>query len=128
MTMDDIPLLDAFFVYKPKVTHFWVFGCVAYEFLHIKKSSQFDEKGTKFIYVGYSFEKKGFWSWDSLACKSSISRDVAVIEFELLQNESMGLLHDDEMSLDVISFYSNDHQELVDIILNDITKGEGKIQ
>ena len=46
------------------VTHFKVFGCVAYVLIPSQKREKLDNNSVKCIFVGYSVETKGYWFYD----------------------------------------------------------------
>ena len=50
---------EAWFKRKPQVDHLKVFGCIAYYHVPSQNREKFDEKGDKFIFIGYSNESKG---------------------------------------------------------------------
>jgi hypothetical protein len=43
---------------KPDVSHFIVFGCIAYVYVFDEKRSKLDPKAKKCIFIGYSLEQK----------------------------------------------------------------------
>ncbi|KAK4422793.1 Retrovirus-related Pol polyprotein from transposon TNT 1-94 [Sesamum alatum] len=67
---------EAFHERKPKVTHLKVFGCVAHVLIPSQKRSKLDENSVKCIFVGYSFETKGYRFYNPETNKLLISCDV----------------------------------------------------
>jgi hypothetical protein len=45
---------------KPNVSHFRVFGCIAYMHVPNEKRSKLDPKAEKCIFIKYSLEQKGY--------------------------------------------------------------------
>jgi hypothetical protein len=45
---------------KPNVSHFRVFGCIAYVHVPDEKRLKLDPKAEKCIFIGYSLEQKGY--------------------------------------------------------------------
>ncbi|KAL5768458.1 hypothetical protein ACOSP7_015005 [Xanthoceras sorbifolium] len=45
---------------KPQVSSLKVFGCIAYSHISSQFKEKSDEKGEKYIFVGYSDESKGY--------------------------------------------------------------------
>ena len=45
---------------KPCVAHLRVFGCLAYALVPVQHRRKLDDKAVKCIFVGYSFESKGY--------------------------------------------------------------------
>ncbi|GKU98653.1 hypothetical protein SLEP1_g11627 [Rubroshorea leprosula] len=62
--------------WKPKVTHFKVFGCLAYVHVPSQKRTKFEENSVKCIFLGYSDETKGYRFSDPITKKLLISCDV----------------------------------------------------
>jgi len=53
-------LEEKFISKKPNVSHFRVFGCIAYVHVPNEKRSKQDPKAKKCIFIGYSLEQKGY--------------------------------------------------------------------
>ncbi|KAL5848578.1 hypothetical protein ACOSQ3_006622 [Xanthoceras sorbifolium] len=51
---------EAWHKQKPQVSFLKVFGCIAYSHIPSQFREKFDEKGEKYIFVGYSDELKGY--------------------------------------------------------------------
>ncbi len=61
---------------KPDVSHFRVFGCIAYVHVPNEKRSKLDPKAEKCIFIGYSLEQKGYRCFNPSIRKLQVSRDV----------------------------------------------------
>ena len=64
------------------VSHLKVFGCVIYSHVPDELRKKLDKKGQKCILVGYSEDTKAYKSYDLVARKVIISRDIQFIENE----------------------------------------------
>ena len=51
---------EAWYGFKPSVSHLKIFGCIAYAHIPAEKRSKFDEKSQKCIFVGYSSSSKAY--------------------------------------------------------------------
>ncbi len=65
---------------KPDVSHFRVFGCIAYVHVPNEKRSKLDPKADKCIFIGYSLEQKGYRCFNLSTWKLQVSRDVVFNE------------------------------------------------
>jgi hypothetical protein len=65
---------------KLDVSHFKVFGCIAYVHVHNKKKSKLDPKVEKCIFIGYSLEQKGYRCFNLSTRKLQVNRDVVFDE------------------------------------------------
>jgi hypothetical protein len=65
---------------KPDVSHFRVFGCIAYVHVPDEKRSKLDPKAEKCIFIGYSLEQKGYRCFNPFTRKLQVSRDVVFDE------------------------------------------------
>ncbi len=61
---------------KPNVSHFKMFGCIAYVHVPDEKRSKLDPKTEKCIFIGYSLEQKGYRCFNPSTRKLQMSRDV----------------------------------------------------
>jgi hypothetical protein len=70
--------------YKPSISHFGVFGCVA--FAHVPKEvrTKLDSKGVKCIFVTYCEEIKGYKLSNPISQYVIINHDVIFNEFQKL--------------------------------------------
>ena len=60
--------------------YFKIFGCIAYAFVKPQNREKFDEKGEKYLFIGYSDESKGYRLLDPRTNQLVISRDVVFDE------------------------------------------------
>ncbi len=61
---------------KPDVSHFRMFGCIAYVHVLDEKRSKLDPKAEKCIFIGYFLEQKGYRCFNPSTRKLQVSRDV----------------------------------------------------
>lgn len=62
-----------------------VFGCIAYAHIPSQEREKFDEKGEKYIFIGYCNESKGFRLLNPKSNKLVISRDAIFDEMAAWQ-------------------------------------------
>ena len=62
------------------VEHLRVFGCVAYAHVPKEKRQKLDDKGVKYIFIGYNSESKAYRLYDPLNNKMILSRDMKFLE------------------------------------------------
>eukprot|EP01018_Ginkgo_biloba_P019031 Gb_39504 [translate_table: standard] len=67
---------EAWSGYNPSVTHFQVFGCVAYVHIPDKKQKKLDAKSQLCIFVGYSEGTKGYRFYNPITKQLIVSQDV----------------------------------------------------
>jgi hypothetical protein len=65
---------------KLDVSHFRVFGCIAYVHVPDEKISKLDPKVEKCIFIGYSLEQKGYRCFNPSTRKLQVSKDVVFNE------------------------------------------------
>ena len=65
---------------KPTVSHFKVFGSVAYAHVPDQRRMKLDDKSKKFVFIGYDEKKKAYKLYDPIERKVVVSRDVHVNE------------------------------------------------
>jgi hypothetical protein len=65
---------------KPDVSHFRVFGCIAYVHVPDEKRLKLNPKAEKCIFIGYSLEQKGYRCFNLSTRKLQVSRDVVFDE------------------------------------------------
>jgi len=65
---------------KPTVSHFRVFGSIAYAHVPGQLRSKLEDKSRKLIFIGYDEKTKGFRLLDPISKKVTVSRDVRVNE------------------------------------------------
>ena len=73
---------EAWYGYKPKVSHLRVFGCDAYTHIPKDERAKFDSKSRKCILLGYGQQTKGYRLFDPVKRKVIYSRDVHFNEAE----------------------------------------------
>ncbi|MBV8801912.1 MAG: hypothetical protein JO131_02910, partial [Gammaproteobacteria bacterium] len=61
---------------RPTVSHFKIFGSIAYAHVPDQKRSKLEDKSSKFIFVGYDARSKAYKLFDPLTNKIKVSRDV----------------------------------------------------
>ncbi|GJV24619.1 retrovirus-related pol polyprotein from transposon TNT 1-94 [Tanacetum coccineum] len=65
---------------KPTISHFKVFGSVAYHRVPDQTRTKLDDKNKKYIFIGYDDKSKAFSLYDPIEKKVTVSRDVYVNE------------------------------------------------
>jgi hypothetical protein len=65
---------------KPDISHFKMFGCIAYVHVLDEKRSKLDPKTEKCIFIRYSLEQKGYKCFNPSTRKLQVSRDVVFDE------------------------------------------------
>jgi len=65
---------------KPDVSHFRVFGCIAYVHVLEEKRSKLDPKAEKCIFIGYFSEQKGYKCFNPSTRKLQVIKDVVFDE------------------------------------------------
>jgi hypothetical protein len=65
---------------KLDVSHFRVFGCIAYVHVLYEKRSKLDSTSDKCVFIGYSFKQKGFKCFNPSTRKLQVSRNVVFDE------------------------------------------------
>ena len=61
---------------KPTVSHFKIFGCIAYVLVNAQNHQKLDEKSIKCIFVGYCNESKAYKLYNPITSKIIVSRNV----------------------------------------------------
>ena len=74
---------------KPDVSHFRVFGCMAYALVPDCERRKLDTKSKKMRFVGYSLTSKGYRLFDETNQKLYIRRDVEFNESDFGQKSAM---------------------------------------
>ncbi|TXG66959.1 hypothetical protein EZV62_008234 [Acer yangbiense] len=62
--------------HAPLVDHLRIFGSIEYALISSQKREKFDEKGEKYLFIGYSDESKGYRLLNPLTNQLIVSRDV----------------------------------------------------
>ncbi|MCO5577014.1 hypothetical protein L7F22_030836 [Adiantum nelumboides] len=65
---------------KPDVSHFKVFGCIAYVHVPDELRTKLDLKAEKCVFIGYSIEQKGYKCYNPIKRQVRVSRDVVFDE------------------------------------------------
>ncbi|MCO5592470.1 hypothetical protein L7F22_046473 [Adiantum nelumboides] len=80
----DMTLEEKFTGKKPEVSHFKVFGCIAYVHVLYELRRKLDPKAEKCVFIGYSVEQKGYKCYNPVTRQVRVSRDVVFDEMETL--------------------------------------------
>ncbi|MCO5583827.1 hypothetical protein L7F22_037742 [Adiantum nelumboides] len=67
---------------KPNVSHFKVFGCIAYVHVRDALRTKLDPKAEKCVFIGYSVEQKGYKCYNHVTRQVRVSKDVVFEEME----------------------------------------------
>ena len=65
---------------KPFIAHLHIFGCLAYALVPQQHYRKLDDKDAKCIFVGYSFEIKGYRLYHPQTKHILVSQDVVFVE------------------------------------------------
>ncbi|XP_072076479.1 uncharacterized protein [Arachis hypogaea] len=68
---------------RPSIHHFRIFGCIAYAHVPDQLRKKLDDKGEKYIFIGYSTDSKAYKLYNPKTKKVIISRDVTFDEKDL---------------------------------------------
>ncbi|MCO5578521.1 hypothetical protein L7F22_032364 [Adiantum nelumboides] len=79
-TIHDMTLEETFTGKKPNVSHFKVFGCIAYMHVPDELRTKLDPKAEKCVFIGYSVEHKGYKCYNPITHQARVSRDVVFDE------------------------------------------------
>ena len=66
--------------HKPNVSHFKIFGSVAYAHIPDQKRTKLEDKSQKLVFIGYDEKSKAYKLYNPLEKKLVVSRDVEVNE------------------------------------------------
>jgi hypothetical protein len=80
MAVHGMTLEEKFTGKKPYVSHFRIFGCIAYTHVPDDKRSKLDPKAEKCIFIGYSLEQKRYRCFNPSTWKLQVSKDVVFDE------------------------------------------------
>ncbi|MCO5608265.1 hypothetical protein L7F22_062471 [Adiantum nelumboides] len=81
-TVHDVTLEEKFTRKKPDVSHFKVFGCIAYVHVPDELRTKLELKAEKCVFIGYSVEQKGYKCYNPITRQVRVSRDVVFDEME----------------------------------------------
>ncbi len=79
-TVHGMTLEEKFIGKKPDVSHFRVFGCIAYVHVPTEKRSKLDPKAEKCIFIGYSLKQKGYRCFNPSIRELQVSKNVVFDE------------------------------------------------
>ncbi|MCO5559204.1 hypothetical protein L7F22_012799 [Adiantum nelumboides] len=65
---------------KPDVSHFKVFGCIAYVHVPDELRTKIDLKAEKCVFIGYSIDQKGYKCYNPITRQVRVSRNVVFDE------------------------------------------------
>ncbi|MCO5590454.1 hypothetical protein L7F22_044424 [Adiantum nelumboides] len=68
---------------KPDVSHFKVFGCIAYVHVPNELRTKLDLKAEKCVFIGYSIEQKGYKCYNPVTRQVRVSIDVVFDEMAI---------------------------------------------
>ncbi|HEY5260323.1 MAG TPA: reverse transcriptase domain-containing protein, partial [Rhabdochlamydiaceae bacterium] len=85
---------------KPTVSHFKVFGSVAYAHVPDQRRTKLDDKSKKFVFIGYDEKTKAYKLYDPIERKVVGSRDVHVNEKSAWDWNKKCEMEDEEAELD----------------------------
>ena len=81
---------------KVDVSHFKVFGCIAYVHIPDELRTKLDPKAEKCIFIGYSLEQKGYRCYNPVTREIKVSRDVVFDELRSWYGEQKFIQVDGE--------------------------------
>ena len=99
---------------KPDVSHFRVFGCMAYAHVPDCERRKLDTKSKKMRFVGYSSTSKGYRLFDETNRKLYIRRDVEFNESDFGQKSAM-TTEPDSKSMEVKQNTAQDEEEVAEV-------------
>ena len=76
----DVTPEEKFSSRKPDLSHFKVFGCIAYVHVPDELRTKLDPKAEKCVFIGYSLEQKGYKCYNPVTRQVRVSRDVVFDE------------------------------------------------
>jgi hypothetical protein len=79
---------------KSSVSHFKVFGCVAYAHVPEEMRRKLDDRSEKCIFVGYSEQSKAYRLYNLVTKKLIVSRDVKFQEDKSWDNQTNEIIVD----------------------------------
>ena len=71
---------EKYFGTKPDLSHWKVFGSIAFVHVPDEKRRNLDPKSEKMIFVGYSIERKGYKYFNPITGQSRVNRDLVFDE------------------------------------------------
>ncbi|MCO5571578.1 hypothetical protein L7F22_025322 [Adiantum nelumboides] len=78
--LQDMTPFQAYYGRKPTVSHFRVFGCLAFVHIPKEKRQKLDFKSRKLLFLGYSAESDAYRLYDPDTRTTTVSRDVVFDE------------------------------------------------
>ena len=79
-SIHDVTPKEKFIGIKPDFPHLKVFGCIAYVHILDEICTNLDAKAEKCVFIGYSFEQKGYKCYNPSTRKFHVSTDVVFDE------------------------------------------------
>jgi transposase InsO family protein len=93
----DLVPKEAWLGRKPSVSFLKTFGCIAFVRVPVpNRRGKLGERARKMIFVGYSFNKKGYRFWDKENQVIVNSRDAKFLENVFDEEESVGVTREDD--------------------------------
>ncbi|XP_012442163.1 uncharacterized protein LOC105767196 [Gossypium raimondii] len=71
---------EAWYDFKPTVSHLKVFGCMCFVLVPAERRTKLEKRSVPGIFIGYSSSKKGYRVFDPSTNKVLVSRDVKIDE------------------------------------------------
>ncbi|MCO5596375.1 hypothetical protein L7F22_050436 [Adiantum nelumboides] len=76
VAVHDMTPEEKFTAKKPNVSHFKVYGCIAYVHVPYELKTKLDPKAEKCVFIGYSVEQKGYKCYNPVTRQVRVNRDV----------------------------------------------------
>ncbi|KAL4290879.1 hypothetical protein GQ457_14G021340 [Hibiscus cannabinus] len=98
--LDNVTPQEAWSGRKPSVRHIWVFGSIAYAHVPDQGRLKLDDRSSKYVFIGYDSNSKGYKLFNPSNGRIVISRDV---EFD--EQASWNWEAQEEQSYDFFSYF-----------------------
>ncbi|KAG8502831.1 hypothetical protein CXB51_000478 [Gossypium anomalum] len=92
---------EAWYGFKPSVSHLKVFGCMCYALIPAERRTKLERRSALGIFVGYSSTKKGYRVYDPSTKKILVSRDIKFDEDKFWNWDDSETSQLDEDQLDI---------------------------
>jgi hypothetical protein len=89
-SVKDMSPYEAWTGRKPDVSHFYVFGCIAYAHIPDQIKRKLDNKSEKCVFIGYSEQSKAYRLYNPVTKKFVVSRDVQFQEDKSWDEKMVG--------------------------------------